>query len=115
MCSVRFVWPPMSIYTCRKKLKTLVVTMDIGGQTNLTEHIENYPGYTEKSGPALMKIFEDQAKTFGSETVFGKASALEKTDNGFLMKLTNGEQYESRTIILAYGKGPRTLGIKGEE
>ncbi len=104
-----------AIYTCRKKLKTLIVTMDIGGQTNLTEHIENYPGYTEKSGPALMKIFEGQAKGFGAETVFGKASAMEKTEKGFVLTLTNGEKYESRTVILAYGKVPRTLGIKGEE
>lgn len=104
-----------AIYTCRKKLKTLIITLDIGGQTNLTEHIENYPGYTEKSGPALMKIFEEQAKSFGAGTVFGKASKLDKTEKGFVLTLTNGEKYEGKAIILAYGKVPRTLGIQGEE
>jgi thioredoxin reductase (NADPH) len=104
-----------AIYTCRKKLKTLVVTLDIGGQTNLTEHIENYPGYEEKSGPQLMRIFEKQAKSFGVETVFGKAAKLDKTDEGFVLELTNGEKYEGKAMILAYGKVPRTLGIPGEE
>ena len=103
-----------AIYTCRKKLRTLIVTMDIGGQTNLTEHIENYPGYMEKSGPGLMKIFEEQAKSFGAETVFGKAASLENTESKFSLTLTNGEKYESKAVILAYGKVPRTLGIKGE-
>ncbi len=104
-----------AIYTCRKRLKTLLVTLDVGGQTNLTEHIENYPGYTQKSGPGLMKTFEEQAKGFGTEFVFGKASKLEKKEKSFLLTLTNGEKYEAKTIILAYGKVPRTLGIPGEE
>ena len=104
-----------AIYTCRKRLKTLLVTLDVGGQTNLTEHIENYPGYTQKSGPGLMKTFEEQAKGFGTEFVFGKAKNLEKKDKSFVLMLTNGESYEARTIILAYGKVPRTLGIPGEE
>ncbi|MBI2172991.1 MAG: FAD-dependent oxidoreductase, partial [Candidatus Aenigmarchaeota archaeon] len=104
-----------AIYTCRKRLKTLLVTLDVGGQTNLTEHIENYPGYTQKSGPGLMKTFEEQAKRFGTEFVFGKAQKLEKKEKSFLLTLTNGEEYEARTVILAYGKVPRTLGIPGEE
>ncbi|MBI2579558.1 MAG: FAD-dependent oxidoreductase [Candidatus Aenigmarchaeota archaeon] len=104
-----------AIYACRKRLRTLVVTLDIGGQTNLTEHIENYPGYTQKSGPGLMKTFEEQAKAFGTEFVFGKAQKLEKKDKSFLLTLTNGEKYDGKTVILAYGKVPRTLGIPGEE
>lgn len=109
-----------AIYSCRKKLKTLVITVDIGGQTLLTNHIENYPGYYTDtpgypSGPKLMQTFEEQAKYFGAETIFGKAKKLEKTDTGFRITLTNGEQYECRAIILAYGKVPRSLGIPGED
>ncbi|MFH0948902.1 MAG: thioredoxin-disulfide reductase [Candidatus Aenigmatarchaeota archaeon] len=109
-----------AIYTARKKLKTLVITVDIGGQTNLTEHIENYPGYSEEtpgypSGPKLMNIFEEQVKKFGVEFIFGKADSIEKTDDGFAVTLTNGEIYEATALILAYGKVPKSLGIPGEE
>ncbi|MDI6721655.1 MAG: FAD-dependent oxidoreductase, partial [Candidatus Aenigmarchaeota archaeon] len=104
-----------AIYTCRKKLKTLVVSMDIGGQTNLTETIENYPGYEGKSGPDLMRIFEKQAKSFGTDFIFGKAARLDKNEGFFALTLTNGERYEGRAIILAYGKVPKTLGVPGEE
>lgn len=109
-----------AVYTCRKKLKTLVISVDIGGQTLLTYHIENYPGYYQEtpdypSGPKLMQIFEEQAKYFGAEIIFGKANKLEKTEKGFRIHLTNGEQYEGRAIILAYGKVPRSLGIPGED
>lgn len=109
-----------AIYTCRKKLKTLLITVDVGGQTLLTYHIENYPGYYTDtpgypSGPKLMQTFEEQAKLFGAELIFGKANKLEKTEKGFRISLTNGEQYECRAIILAYGKVPRSLGIPGED
>lgn len=109
-----------AIYTCRKNLKTLVITVDIGGQTLLTSHIENYPGYfTETpgypSGPKLMQTFEAQAKNFGAEFVFGKVTKIEKTGHVFLVYLTNGEKYESKAIILAYGKVPRSLEIPGED
>ena len=32
-----------AIFTSRRKLKTLVISIDIGGQTNLTNKIANYP------------------------------------------------------------------------
>ena len=109
-----------AIYTCRKKLKTLIITVDVGGQTLLTNHIENYPGFYEHtpgypSGPKLMQTFEEQAKLFGAEMIFGKANKLEKTEKGFRITLTNGEQYECRALILTYGKVPRSLGIPGED
>ena len=104
-----------AVYTCRKKMSTLLVTVDIGGQTNLTMHIENYPGYTDLSGPKLMQIFLDQAVQFGTEVVYGKTEKVDKVGNNFYIKLSNGEEYEGRTLILAYGKVPRELGIPGEK
>lgn len=104
-----------AIYTTRRKLKTLVLSVDIGGQTNLTQHIENYPGYTELSGPKLMQIFEEQAKSFGAEIIFGKVTKIEKTDKSFEVSLANDEKYQGRTVIVTSGKVPRSLGIPGEE
>jgi len=99
-----------AMYTCRKNLNTLLI-----GQTNLTNHIENYPGYTELSGPNLMQIFLDQAVKFGTEVVYGKTEKIEKNGKNFRIKLSNDEEYEGRTLILAYGKVPRELGIPGEK
>ncbi len=104
-----------AVYTCRKKMSTLLVTVDIGGQTNLTMHIENYPGYTDLSGPKLMQVFLDQAVQFGTEVVYGKTEKVDKVGSNFHIKLSNGEEYEGRTLILAYGKVPRELGIPGEK
>ncbi len=104
-----------AIYTCRKKLKTLILSIDVGGQTNLTSHIENYPGTGAMHGIELMRRFQDEAIGFGAELVMGKANKVDKIENGFRVGLANGETYESKSLILAYGKVPRSLGIEGEE
>src|SRR3989344_1660486 len=96
-----------AIYTRRKLLKTLIITLDVGGQNLLTEDEENYPGYTEKSGPKLMQIMYEQAISFGAEFVFGRANKLEKLNERFKVTLSNGEEHVGRTVILAYGKVPR--------
>ena len=104
-----------AIYTCRKKLKTLIVSIDIGGQTNLTSHIENYPGTGAMHGIELMQRFQNEAVGFGAEIIMGKANKAEKTEKGFKIWLANGEDYECKALILAYGKVPKSLGIEGEE
>ena len=104
-----------AIYTTRKKLKTLVVTVDVGGQALLTNHMENYPGYTELSGPRLMQIFEEQAKNFGAEFIFGKAAMIGKSGDEFDVFLSNNEKYSTKTVIVASGKVPKQLNVAGEE
>jgi thioredoxin reductase (NADPH) len=104
-----------AIYTRRKLLSTLVISVDIGGQTLLTEHIENYPGYTGLSGPKLMQIMYEQALNFGAEFIMGRVEGVEKVGDNFKVTLSNGENYEGKTLILAFGKVPRKLGIPGED
>lgn len=105
-----------AIYTARKKLKTLILTYDIGGQTNLTNRIENYPGIEAMTGTKLMQKFQEQALNFGAEIIMGKALRVEKkAEQKYLITLTNNEIYFTKTIILAFGKVPNMLGIPGEE
>ncbi|HLC62108.1 MAG TPA: thioredoxin-disulfide reductase [Candidatus Nanoarchaeia archaeon] len=104
-----------AIYTCRKKLKTAILSIDVGGQTNLTNHIENYPGTGPMSGPELMQRFQSEAVGFGAEIIMGKATKADKTSEGFKVTLANDESYECKALILAYGKVPRSLGVENED
>ena len=40
-----------AVYSARKNLSTLVISVDIGGQMGTTNEIENYPGIHSISGP----------------------------------------------------------------
>src|SRR3989344_7594062 len=104
-----------AIYACRRKLNTLVISMDLGGQTILTSNIENYPGFRKAHGASLIKIFEEQALELGAKIIMGKLNNVEKHNNNFKIHLTNKEVYESKSVILAYGKVPAQLNIPGEE
>ena len=104
-----------AIYTCRKQLKTLIITVDVGGQNLLTEQEENYPGYTGLSGPKLMQIFQEQAVKFGSEFEFGKATKLEKKGENFKVTMGNGNEHIAKAVILSFGKIHRPLGVPGED
>ncbi len=103
-----------AIYARRRLLKTLVISLDIGGQALLTEQIENYPGYLDKSGPKLMRIFEKQARDFGAEIIIGYVSKIEKVDDHFKV-ISNVGEFEAKTIIVACGRVPRRLNVPGEE
>ena len=52
------------IYAARKKIDFLVVTEDIGGQTNLSADVENYTGYQFITGTELVEKFEEHIKQF---------------------------------------------------
>nr|MBA4404968.1 thioredoxin-disulfide reductase [Nanoarchaeum sp.] len=104
-----------AIYTCRKKLKTAIITLDIGGQTMLTNHIENYPGFDLIPGPELMSKFEQQASKFGAEMIMGEVELIKKKKIGFTVELKNKETYDTKTIILAFGKTARRMNIPGED
>ncbi|MEM4259969.1 MAG: thioredoxin-disulfide reductase [Candidatus Woesearchaeota archaeon] len=104
-----------AIYTARKKLKTAIVSIDFGGQGLLTSHIENYPGVISESGPRLMKNFEEQAKHFGAEFIYGKIIKIEKlAEKKFKVIQEDKTEYYSKTLILSFGKVAKTLNIPGE-
>jgi thioredoxin reductase (NADPH) len=103
-----------AIYARRRLLKTLVLTMDIGGQVVLTENIENYLGYTEKSGPGLAIIFEQQARKYGTEITIGEVKSIEKEGSLFTVHSSAGD-FISRSVIVTGGRMPRRLNVPGEE
>ncbi|MCX6811401.1 MAG: thioredoxin-disulfide reductase [Candidatus Berkelbacteria bacterium] len=102
-----------AIYTARRELKTLVLSMNLGGQAALASEIENYPGSDSKSGVELMKKFAEQAEKFGAEIVFDLAKKIEKKDMAFNIQ-SERNKYEAKAVILALGKTPRQLNVPGE-
>ena len=102
------------IYSGRAKMKTLVLEQgSVGGQAKTTNEIVNYPGVRQTTGPKLMEEMHLQAEDFGVK--FAQAEVLEAKLEGEIkvLKTTNGD-YETRSVIIATGATPRTLGFPGE-
>jgi len=104
-----------SVYAARKQLKTLLVSVDIGGQINNTMGVENYLGYQFIEGPELIDKFHNQVNQFPIDQKIGdKVSRLEKIEGGFEATTETGDSYQSKVVVLAAGKKPRKLNVPGE-
>ncbi|OGY43541.1 MAG: thioredoxin-disulfide reductase [Candidatus Buchananbacteria bacterium RIFCSPHIGHO2_02_FULL_40_13] len=103
-----------AIYATRRKLKTMVVSLTIGGQMALTNEIENYPGCDLVDGLVLATKMQDQAVKWGADFDFNEITEIKSKDNIFIAS-TNQTDYEVKSIILAFGLTPRKLGCPGEK
>lgn len=104
------------IYAARKKLKTLMVSGDIGGQPVIASKINNFVGFKSLSGVELKKSLEEHLRSHESiEIKEGqKVSKIEKNGEEFLITVENGEIFKTKTVLLAMGSSPRKLNISGE-
>ena len=104
-----------AIYSSRRNLKTLVLSKGLSDQVSETPHIENYPGFEKIEGYKLIQKFEEQVRDFGVEIIFEEVVKIKPKRNTFIVKTVTKKSYESKVLILAFGKIPRTLNIPGEE
>jgi len=103
-----------AVYAARKKMDTLLLTKELGGQLMWTREIENYMGYQFISGPELMSKFEEQVKRFAVATQYEEVTGLTVSEDGTFIVKTEESEYQSKMVILAAGKRSRMLGVPGE-
>lgn len=108
------------LYLSRSRVDAVLLEQGMpGGQANLTEKIENYPGFPEGIlGPELMQRFEQQAKKFGLEIKNNTVQQLILENRGSkrLFRVeTDSEIYYSQSIIIASGAQASQLGVPGED
>jgi len=103
------------IYAARKKLKTLLITKEWGGQMIKATEIGNWPGTKMISGNDLIRQMSEHLKMFEMKIKEGKEVIdLDKKGENFIVR-DNDQTYEAKTVIIASGKVPRALNIPGEE
>ena len=104
-----------AVYAARKRLNTLLITGDIGGQVNWTAGVENYLGYQFIEGVELISKFQQQVNQFPIEQKIGlKVKQVKKIEDGFEVIAESGEIFQSKVVLLATGKRPRRLNVEGE-
>ena len=101
-----------SLYTKRANKNTLII---YNGESGLSKahQIENYYGFERGiSGEELYYIGIKQAQNLGVETKKEEVIKIEM-DNSFYRVVTDKNEYESKTVILAIGAKKNTLKIDG--
>lgn len=103
------------IYAARKKMNILVLSKDIGGQTAWSGDIENYTGYQFITGPELTKRLKDHIDAYKIKINEEEEILSLAKDREIILIKTDKAQYEAKAVIIASGKMPKELGIKGEQ
>lgn len=103
------------IYAKRSGLNAVIIEKsNVGGQVINTYEIKNFPSYVNISGADFcMKLYE-QAEANGLEVKSEEVVSCSLTGSEKVVKTTNGE-YHAKTVIIATGTKPRSLGLLGEE
>jgi alkyl hydroperoxide reductase subunit F len=104
-----------AMYSTRKSLSTAVISEDIGGQALWSWSVENYMGYRMITGEELMKKFEEQIKELPIHLQLDHVVSVKKSDALFRLETATGKSLTAKSVIIATGKHPRTLGIKDED
>ncbi len=104
-----------AVYASRAGLKTLILEKGApGGKVFVTHLVENYPGFESITGRDLSQHMHKHALKFGAEYKYGDVTAIEPFEGGHKV-VTNMEEIETKTVILATGTENRKLSVKGEE
>ncbi len=110
-----------AIYASRKRLHTLFITAEWGGQSIVSEQIYNWIGSTSISGNDLAENFKKHvlANTGKGQTLEVKegerASKITKEDEKFEVSIESGEKFSTKTLLIASGSSRRKLEAKNAD
>ncbi len=111
-----------AVYAARKKLKTLLVTEEIGGQSVVSETIYNWIGTPEIGGSELTEAFKSHLDYYADNEILTikKGERVikvtkENIDNNFSVETNTNKKYQAKTILVVSGSKRKKLPVKGAE
>lgn len=109
------------VYAARKKLKTLLITEEFGGQSVVSETIYNWIGSPEIAGRKLAQDFKDHLEYYNDgETLTlqsgARVKSIKQNDDGtFTVTDHKDQEHQTRTIFVGTGSKRRKLPAKGAD
>ncbi|MGF1478028.1 MAG: FAD-dependent oxidoreductase [Cyanophyceae cyanobacterium] len=107
-----------AVYGSSEGLNTIILEKEaLGGQASCSSKIENYTGFPlGLSGRELACRANIQAQKFGSQfSLTSEVVDLQPQEDRYLLKLTNGEEVNARSLLIATGASYRKLPVDGIE
>jgi NADH-dependent peroxiredoxin subunit F len=113
-----------AVYAARKRLLTLLLVAEWGGQSNVSEQIYNWIGTPALSGMELAQNFKKHvmanAQPENKDSTLSikdgeKVISMSKDGEGFTVKTETGEEFSTKTILIASGSGRRKLEAKNAD
>lgn len=104
------------VYAARKRLKTLLITPEWGGQSTVSVEIQNWIGTPAIAGSKLASDLKSHLETYAGDMVDIVAkrtvTRIHKAEDGtFVVTLDDATEYRSQAVLVASGSSRRRLTI----
>lgn len=105
------------VYAARKKIKSALITETFGGQSIVSNDIQNWIGTKSISGLDLAKNLEEHLKHQEDINIIegDLVTSVEKHGELFKLLTRNGQTIESKTVLITAGSSRRKLKVPGEK
>ncbi|HEU5227786.1 MAG TPA: FAD-dependent oxidoreductase [Ktedonobacteraceae bacterium] len=106
-----------AIYAARDGFDVLVIERGgLGGQSGITERLDNYPGFPEGvTGAEFSERVIEQARRFGVELLSAQNVVRVGNDlDAHFVETEAGHRYRSNALLLATGSTYKRLDVPGE-
>jgi alkyl hydroperoxide reductase subunit F len=108
-----------AVYASRKRLKTLFITKEWGGQSVVSEQIFNWIGTPAISGAELANSFKNHVLANVGESLEVKegniANSITKEADLFKVTTDSNEEFLTKTVLITTGSGRRKLEAKNAD
>lgn len=106
-----------AVYAARKQLKTAIIAKEWGGQSIVSDDVQNWIGTPHISGAGLAESLKKHVLEYKGDflTIFeGKAVAtISGKDGDFTITLEDTTRVHAKTVLIGTGSSRRKLDIPG--
>jgi NADH-dependent peroxiredoxin subunit F len=108
-----------AVYAARKQIKTLLITKDFGGQSVVSEDIQNWIGTPHISGGDLAKSLKTHVEAYKGSYVEIKEGAtvsnISKENDIFNVTTDSSEVFTTKSLLVTAGSSRRKLEAPGAD
>lgn len=106
-----------AVYAARKRLKTVMILEEWGGQSGVSTEIQNWIGTPAIAGADLADALKKHAMLYAGEylTILSpvRAVGIKPSDTRVTITLSNGTTIDAATLLVAAGAQRRKLDVPG--
>lgn len=106
-----------AVYAARKLLKTILITDLFGGQSVVSEEVQNWIGTPAISGEQLAKNLEAHVRTYAGSVVDiakgERVATVVSEDGHFTVTTKSGKSFNAKTVLVTAGGSRRKLKVSG--
>ena len=106
-----------AVYAARKQLKTLLIVKEWGGQSIVSDDIQNWIGTPHISGADLAKSLRAHVEEYKGDIltiIETDVTNIRGTDGDFTVTTSTGEE-QGKTVLISSGSSRRRLDIPGAD